>query len=134
MPKSSKTLSVADYLASLEHPRRAEIDQLRTLIQGLDNSLQESIKWNAPSFEYQTEHVITFRLQPGNRVQLVLHTGAKKRSEPLKLEILDPEKLLEWAAPDRALITVKNQADLEEKSQSIRQLLSQWLEQLSGQL
>lgn len=134
MPKPSKTPSVADYLAKLEHPRRAEIDQLRELIQGLDSSLQESIKWNAPSFEFQTEHVITFRLQPGNRVQLVLHTGAKKRPEPLKLEILDPEKLLEWAAPDRALITVQNQADLDVKSQRIKQLLSQWLGQLSGQL
>lgn len=134
MPKSAKTPSVADYLSELNHPRRAEIDQLRGLIQSLDTSLQESIKWNAPSFEFKTEHVITFRLQPGHRVQLVLHTGVKKRPEPLKLEILDPEKLLEWAAPDRAVITVQNQADLDAKAQSIRHLISQWLEQLSGKL
>ncbi len=57
MPKSSKTPSVADYLASLEHPRRAEIDQLRALIQGLDASMQELIKWNAPSYEIGRAHV-----------------------------------------------------------------------------
>jgi hypothetical protein len=33
-------------------------------------------KWNAPSFRHAGEDRVTFRLQPGDKLQLIFHRGA----------------------------------------------------------
>ncbi|MGV3526639.1 MAG: DUF1801 domain-containing protein [Candidatus Sericytochromatia bacterium] len=126
-----KTLSVSAYMAALQHPLRAEIEALRALIQGLDPGIQESIKWNAPSFALG-EHFATLKLRPETRVQIVLHTGAKLRQPPVALQINDPAGLLDWAAPDRALLSFENLAQIEAQRCEVEALLRQWLAQVAA--
>ena len=42
---------------------------------------------------------MTFRLRPGDRLQLVLHRGAKVRDDAADFRFEDDSGLLEWAAP-----------------------------------
>jgi len=39
------------------------------------------VKWNAPSFSWQGDNRVTFRLHPGDRVQIVFPRGAGVRAD-----------------------------------------------------
>ena len=121
--------AVDQFLASLDHPLLAEINALRALIQAIDPSICESIKWNAPSF-YLADHFATFKLRPQSSVQIVLHTGAKAKVPQAKFQIDDPSGLLTWAAPDRCLLSFANLNQVEAQSQAVTAILRQWIAQL----
>jgi hypothetical protein len=118
-------------LAKLEHPRRAEIDALRTIIRRADPRVREAVKWNAPSFHI-TEHFATFHLRAADRVQIVLHTGARARPRAEPLRIDDPAGLLEWRAADRCLATFTDMRDVEAKGDAFAAVLRQWIGHLFG--
>src|SRR5690606_10862776 len=69
--------AVDSYLDALQHARKAEIDTLRRLILSAVPGLVERIKWNAPSFGLGDDDRLTMRLHPGDRLQLILHRGAR---------------------------------------------------------
>lgn len=117
---------VGEFLEALEHPRKAEIEVLRSLILATDSRVQEEIKWNAPSF-FITEHFATFKLQPVETVQLVLHTGAKVRPEARAIDIDDPAGLLTWAAKDRCIATFTDMNDVETKRSAFTSIIQQWI-------
>ena len=56
-PDANKHRTVADtsaavneFMVALKHPLKTEINALRTIAVGVDASIAEGIKWNAPSF------------------------------------------------------------------------------------
>jgi hypothetical protein len=57
------------------------VEAVREIILSTHSGINEQIKWNAPSFGIDGDDRITFRLQPGDRVQLVFHRGAQKRDD-----------------------------------------------------
>jgi hypothetical protein len=110
------------------HPLADTLTALRRLVRDVSPEVTEAIKWNAPSFR-TTEHFATMNLSgSGGRVRLVLHRGA--RAAPVKLTIDDPEGLLEWQAPDRALVTLLDAGDVEKKRTSLLAILRQWVKVL----
>ena len=58
------------------HPLRAQIDDLRAVIRGVDPAITEQWKWNAPSFSVRGEYLVTFMLRDDDRVLLVVHHPA----------------------------------------------------------
>lgn len=84
MPKQTQSKradrDVDAFMAELDHPLKAEIEALRAIIRPLDPRIVESIKWNAPSYAID-DHFATLRLYPRRTLQVVLHTGAKVKSE-----------------------------------------------------
>jgi hypothetical protein len=68
MPSSSSA-SVDTFLDDLVHPRKAEIEELRAVLLGSSPGMTERVKWNAPSFCVNGDDRITFRLQPGDRME-----------------------------------------------------------------
>ena len=60
---------------------------------------REHVKWNAPSFCYAGVDRVTFRLQPGNRLQLVLHRGAKVRDDAADFRFEDPTRACSSGSP-----------------------------------
>src|SRR5262245_61761709 len=78
--KARHAPDVVRFLAELRHPAKPEIEAVRALILGADPAIQEAVKWNAPSFR-TTEFFATFNLRVKKGVQLVLHRGAKNRSD-----------------------------------------------------
>ncbi|MET3898933.1 hypothetical protein ABIB57_002885 [Devosia sp. UYZn731] len=122
----AEMLSLIDsYLQTLTHSRKAEVETLRRLILDAVPGLVERIKWNAPSFGL-TDDRITMRLHPGDRVQLILHRGAKAGADDL-FRFEDPDKLIAWAAPDRGVITFVDAGDLAQKSEALVPVLRRWV-------
>jgi hypothetical protein len=56
--RTDEATAVETFLGALDHPRKPEIVALRRIILGVDSSIREDIKWNAPSF-HTTEHFAT---------------------------------------------------------------------------
>jgi hypothetical protein len=98
-------VNVDAYLAEMKHARKADVLHIRSAILESDPELTESIKWNAPNFLYRGEDRITFRLQPRDRVDLVLHRGALKRTDSDSFYFDDASGLITWASQDRGVIS-----------------------------
>lgn len=127
---SDGSIEVDSFIASLEHPLKVVIVDLRKLVLALDSSVREEIKWNAPSF-YTSEHFATMQLRNKDSVLLILHFGAKKRSLPAGA-ISDPDNLLKWLGPDRACVSLKDPADLATKRRALESVLRQWISRMQG--
>jgi hypothetical protein len=69
-------------LDQLTHSRHGEITRLRAAILDSDSGFSESIKWNAPNFRYDGVDRVTFRLQPHQQFQVILHRGSRKSATP----------------------------------------------------
>lgn len=109
----AKTISAADgtkqvstFLEALDHPLKAEVLHIREIIKGANKNIDEQIKWNAPSFSYNGEYLVTFNLRATDRIHLVFHNPmiSKVKSE-----------LLEGDYPDRRMTYFKNMQDIEDK-------------------
>ena len=123
---------VSRFIAASTHPRKAEIEELRRAILASNDSVTERIKWNAPSFGYGDTDRVTFRLQPGDRVELIFHRGAKVRADADEFRFEDPTGLLQWASPDRAILAVADAEDLKAKRGEIVRVVNLWLEATAG--
>lgn len=124
---TSATQDVNAFLQSLKHSRKVEIEALREAILSVDNSITERIKWNAPSFCFNGDDRITFRLQPGDRVQLIFHRGAKKQSDSESFTFEDRSGLLEWVTNDRGVVTFRDMGDIIAKKEPLKALVKQWM-------
>ena len=123
----AETLSAVDaYLDELQHARKAEVAALRLVILSAVPDLVERIKWNAPSFGLGDDDRITMRLHPGDRLQLILHRGAKAGADDF-FRFEDPDRLIAWAAPDRGVVTFKDADDLARKSAALSEILRRWV-------
>ena len=127
LPKNK--ITVDDYMASLEHPHREAIQELREFILSLDDRIKEQVKWNAPSF-YLKENFATLHIHPAPILQLVLHSGSKKNPSPKQFVIPDPHNLLKWAAKDRCVITFESLADVRSKKAALKSIIQKWISQL----
>lgn len=58
------------------------------------------MKWNAPSSAIG-EHLVTLRLRPGDRVEMVLHRGVATRADDVAPVLDDPDGRLDWRAAGR---------------------------------
>jgi hypothetical protein len=115
------------FLADLEHPLKAGVEQLRAAILASDDAITEHVKWNAPSFCHDGVDRVTFRLQPGNRLQLVLHRGAKVRDDAAAFRFDDDSGLLDWVAPDRAVVTFRDLDDVATRRSAVADLIRRWV-------
>jgi uncharacterized protein YdhG (YjbR/CyaY superfamily) len=70
-----KSQDVEEFMLKLDHPFKAEVQVLRSMIQGVNKEIEEEIKWNAPSFSYQGAYLVTFNLWERNRIHLVFHNA-----------------------------------------------------------
>lgn len=121
------TESVEAFLSSLKHPHKEEIVELRRIILSADPTITEGIKWKVPSFR-TSEYFATMNLRAKSGVAVILHFGAKKRDDlPKDGAIADPERLLEWLALDRAMVTFRDAADVARRAQAFSELLRQWI-------
>lgn len=126
---TNSTNGVNTFMDQLDHPRLAEIEAVRAIILGADTRINETIKWNAPSFS-TSEHFATFRLQPHNVVQVVFHTGAKVKSTTTEMRIDDPAHLLKWVTTDRCTVTFADMEDVEAKAVALQAIVRQWIDQM----
>ena len=74
---ATRNQTVDDFLNALDHPLKAEIVAVREMILASNPRVSEQIKWRAPSFGYDGEDRVTFKLHPPASLTLVFHRGAK---------------------------------------------------------
>jgi hypothetical protein len=116
---------VQEYLDQLTHPRQREIAALRAAILASDDGFSESVKWNAPNFIYAGVDRVTFRLQPRDQFQVILHRGSKKSAGPVPSFASD-SALVTWIAPDRGVIDVPSGADLDNQMDALVGVIGAW--------
>ena len=119
--------AVDAFMATLDHPHADAVQRLRALVLGVDPTVAEGVKWNAPSWR-TTEYFASTQLRLKAGVGLVLHRGAKTRALPDGgLPIDDPQGLLRWPAPDRALLVFADRAAIETQAVAVQAVLRQWI-------
>lgn len=126
---SKPAVSVESFLDALEHPLKGEIVALRGLLLGVDPSISEEIKWNAPSFR-TSEHFATMHLRAKDSLQLIFHLGARNKRSIPKGEIADPDGLLRWLGTDRASVEIRGPGDLVAKRDALIAIIRQWIRQV----
>ncbi|RYD85815.1 MAG: DUF1801 domain-containing protein [Verrucomicrobiaceae bacterium] len=121
---SNRNPAVEDFLRTLDHPHKTEIEHIRSLILTAPG-VREKVKWNAPTFGLQGKDQITFHLR-AKGIMLVLHRGVKSQ-EATDLRFEDPDGLLEWPAKDRAILKIQTKDELDAKEEAIAKLVHRWL-------
>jgi uncharacterized protein YdhG (YjbR/CyaY superfamily) len=108
--------SVDAFMQGVDHPLKAEIGSLRTIIQSASSELIEQIKWSAPSYSYRGEYLVTFNLRDKKRIHLVFHN-------PMIPKIESP--LLEGDYVDRRMTYFSGRDDIKAKKAEFVQVLKQ---------
>ena len=127
MKTADTTEAVDAFMAKLDHPHKRDIETLRKLVLAVDPSIGEGVKWNAPSFR-TTEYFATTHLRARTGIGVILHLGAKARALPKGgLAVDDPEGLLKWLAPDRAMVELGAGKEFAGKAAAFQAVLRQWI-------
>lgn len=114
-PKTvNNTAQVDEFMAQLEHPLKAEVQEIREIIKNVNNQITEQIKWNAPSFSYQGEYLVTFNLRAREHIHLVFHNPAIPAVK---------SELLEGDYKDRRMAYFSDMADIEVKRSALEKAI-----------
>ena len=124
----SHATDVAQHLDELNHPLRNVIDQLRKIIVGAVDELEENIKWNGPNYSHRGEDRITMRVHPPTQVQLVFHRGAAVQQPPGSRLIDDNSPMLVWRANDRAVATFRSEMDVMKRKPGLVRIVRAWID------
>ncbi len=123
-----KTTDLNTYLDELVHPLKQEILEMRQIILAANKNLSEHIKWNAPSYHINGEDRITFNLHGNNQFRLVFHCGVKVKARKLKSRVsAESDRLLNWVAEDRALITFTDMIEIMQKKNHVQKVINEWI-------
>lgn len=122
-----KTASVEDFMRELEHPLKTEMQSVLEIIGNVSPGISTGIKWNAPSFFYR-EWFATVNIRSTDTVQIILHLGAKVRTDiNARIDIQDPNKLLQWLGKDRASVKFASLREIENNRVAFANIISQWI-------
>lgn len=106
---------VNEYMNKLEHPLKAEMEAVRTIIKGANKKISERIKWNAPSYYYK-EDLVTFNHRATKQVHLVFHHAAI-------VKIISP--LLEGDYKDRRMTYFKTMAEVKANKKELEKIMNE---------
>jgi uncharacterized protein YdhG (YjbR/CyaY superfamily) len=106
---------VDEFMNTLEHPLKVEVNMLREIIKSVNKDITEQIKWKAPSFSYQGQYLVTFNLRPMEHIHLVFHN-------PLISKVQSP--LLEGNYKDRRMAYFTGRDDIREKKLILQKALN----------
>ncbi|MEO8675867.1 MAG: DUF1801 domain-containing protein [Casimicrobiaceae bacterium] len=120
------TEAVDDYMKKLQHPQKAEIEAVRSIILKADGRVAERVKWNAPSFYYRDD-IAAFNPRAKGFVQLVFvfHRGKM---------IDDRFDLLEGDYKDRRLARFLDMNDVRAKKDALEHVVRRWIELTDAEL
>ncbi|MEC7771564.1 MAG: DUF1801 domain-containing protein [Bacteroidota bacterium] len=123
----NKNQEVTSFLDQLNHPLRAEIEQLRELLFKAEPTLNENVKWNGPNYCISDADRITMKIQPPKQIQLIFHRGVKKLEQPKERLLPTSTKLLAWKENDRAIASFKNKAEIENSAPELKDIIKDWI-------
>jgi hypothetical protein len=101
-------------MADLDHPFKAEVQSIREKILGINPGITEQVKWNAPSFSYKEQYLVTFNLHARDRIHLVFHHPAIVSVQ---------SDLLEGSYKDRRMVYFDGKGDAQAKLEALEAVL-----------
>ena len=115
----NNTGTVNEYMAKLEHPLKAEIEEVRMIIRNANSKIAERIKWNAPSFYYNLD-MAAFNPRSKAFVQLifVFYNGNM---------IHESSGLLEGDWKDRRQAKFYDMKDIRAKESTLHKVVNDWI-------
>jgi uncharacterized protein YdhG (YjbR/CyaY superfamily) len=110
--------TVDELLDATKHPLMKEIQAVRKIIKDVNPDITEEWKWNAPSFSYKDNYLVTFNLRMNDKVHLVFHNPniVKIKSD-----------LLEGDYKDRRMMYFKDLKDIKSKENELISIISELL-------
>ena len=111
---ANRTEQVDEFMGSLDHPFKPEVQMIREIIKNVNPQITEQIKWNAPSFSYQGESLVTFNLWERKRIHLVFHNPMISKVK---------SKLLEGDYDHRRMAYFTDQSDIQVKRPTLEKAL-----------
>jgi len=111
---------VAEYMDKLDHPLKAEIEAVRTIIKNANSKIAERIKWNAPSYYYKDD-LVTFNHRDNNRVHLVFH-------HPEIVHISSP--LLQGDYKDRRMLYLQNMQQVKTQKKELEKIMNELIKRI----
>ena len=118
----SRTDKVDEFLRERNHPLTAEVEAVRSIIKGLNKYINEKVKWNAPSFNFKGEYLVTFNLRDTKRIHLVFHN-------PLIPQV--KSKILEGDYKDRRMTYFADMQDIRAKKPLLEKALKDLIKLIS---
>jgi uncharacterized protein YdhG (YjbR/CyaY superfamily) len=115
-PNSTKdnTAQVDEFMDKLDHPFKAEVQMIREIIKKVNKDINEQIKWNAPSFSYHGEYLVTFNLWEKQKIHLVFHNPMISKVK---------SKLLEGDYDHRRMTYFSDKNDIQAKKPALEKVL-----------
>jgi uncharacterized protein YdhG (YjbR/CyaY superfamily) len=108
--KAASTAAVDQFMKKLKHPFKAEVETVREIIKSANKEIAEEIKWNAPSFSYKGEYLVTFNLWEKERIHLIFHNPMIPKVK---------SKLLEGDYDHRRMAYFSDKSDIKAKQAAL---------------
>ena len=118
--------TVEAWLAAQTPDIRRAVERLRAIVLGAGDGITEHIKWNGPSFCIDGDDRITVGLAPKGGVRAILHRGVKVK-DATGFAFVDDSGLIQWAAPDRGVVTFADEAAIAARAEAFAEICRRWL-------
>lgn len=105
-------------MSDLEHPLKAEVQELREIVLNADPAIEERIKWKSPSFHSRGVDLGAFELRPQDFVRLVLVF-------PFGL-VDDPSGIMLGSWSDRRELRFTDLDDVAAKRSALETIVKSW--------
>ena len=126
--------AVGEFMRGLDHPLKAAVAMVRSIILGASPRIAEGIKWNSPSFYVMesSQYFATIntyrRAKTDDCVLIIFHQGARvKDSSTPGVTIRDPSGLLEWLAKDRCAVRFYDMKEVKANKAALQGIVRQWI-------
>ena len=123
----AKGPTVETWLAAQTPAIRSAVERLRAMVLAAADGVTEHIKWNGPSFCIDGDDRITVGLAPKGGVRAILHRGVKVK-DASGFVFPDDSGLIQWAAPDRGVVTFADETAVADKAEAFADICRRWLE------
>jgi hypothetical protein len=105
-----------------DNPQKGLVEAVREAILEADPRVQETIKWQAPTFMYEG-NIASFYPRSKRAVSLLFHTGAS---------LPDPDGLLEGEGDTSRVARFVDADDLAAKRAALQRLILSWIDSKSA--
>lgn len=107
-------VSADGVMTALTHPLKAEAAALRAIIRSVKTpALEESVKWNAPSYAHGGSHCLTFNFGDRKSIRLIFHCDtARKETKGAPPAFEDETGLLAWQSDIRAIAAFRSMEEV----------------------
>ena len=107
------------YMEKKAHPLTAEINRVREIILETDERVEETIKWQSPTFMYKG-NIASFFMNAKKHVSLMFHKGAT---------LPNPHGLLVGDGKEGRNAKFADMADIENKKDALQDAVRAWIDQ-----